>query len=190
MTFRASVKKTPNLESAWWPGLKALRPEDRPHVRAEDTRRLRGSVYVDEALERLQPYANQNRWDFAIGYQHTDRAKETIYWLEIHTGSDSAVNLVLNKLRWLRSWLQGDGSALSRFERDFIWLSSGSTSFTLTAPQLKQFAVLGLQHEAPCSFLRPARRRDPATPWPRSRETTESTSGAPRQSTAARLGCP
>lgn len=157
MTFRASVKKTPNLESAWRPGLKALRPEDKPHVRAEDTTRLRGSVYVDEALERLQPYANQNRWDFAIGYQHTDRSKETIYWLEIHTGNDSAVNLVLNKLRWLRSWLQGDGGALSRFERDFIWLSSGSTSFTLTAPQLKQFALLGLQHKG--STLRISKAR-------------------------------
>ncbi len=128
-------------------GLGALRARDKPHVDAQDTRRLRGSVYIDEALKKRPPHASANRWDFAIAYHHTNRSKECIYWLEIHTASDSEVNVVLAKLQWLQEWLRGDGRELSRFERDFIWVSSGPTSFTLTSPQQKRFALIGLQHK-------------------------------------------
>lgn len=145
MSFKKDVKKTPNLKTAWRAGLGALRAQDRPHVVAEDTRQLKGSVDVDAALQHREP--NAHRWDFAIGYRHTNRARECVYWVEIHTASDREVNVVLNKLRWLREWLAGDGRLLARFERDFIWVSSGATSFTLGAPQLKQFAQLGLQHK-------------------------------------------
>jgi hypothetical protein len=105
---------------------------------------LRGSFYVDKALQQLEP--NAYRWDFAIGHEH-DRNQECIYWVEIHTASDSEVNVVLNKLRWLKAWLITDGQALNKFEREFIWVSSGATHFTLNSPQQKQFAVLGLQHK-------------------------------------------
>ena len=107
----------------------------------EDPRLLQGSADIDTALQPHQP--NAHRWDFAIGYRHTDRKKDCVYWVEIHTGNDKEVKVVLDKLRWLREWLAGDGTHLSRFERDFIWVSSGATSFTLGAPQLKQFAHPG-----------------------------------------------
>lgn len=73
--------------------------------------------------------------------------KICVYWVEIHTANDKEIKVVLDKLRWLRAWLKGDGVLLSRFERDFVWVSSGATSFTLSSPQLKQFAQLGLQHK-------------------------------------------
>ncbi len=106
---------------------------------------LTGSVDIDTALRDQEPDAH--RWDFAIGYRHTNRAKDCIYWVEVHTANDAEVRVVLGKLRWLRGWLARDGSALRDFEGDFIWVSSGSTSFTLSAPKLKQFAQLGLQHK-------------------------------------------
>jgi hypothetical protein len=122
-----------------------LRAQDRPHVVPEDPRLLKGSADVDSALQRREPSAH--RWDFAIGYWHANRQKDCIYWVEIHTANDKAVNVVLNKLRWLRGWLAGDGKLLNNFERDFVWVSSGATSFTLGSPQLKQFAQLGLRHK-------------------------------------------
>jgi hypothetical protein len=67
--------------------------------------------------------------------------------VEIHTASDGEVNVVLDKLRWLKNWLAGSGHLLNQFEREFIRISSGATSFTLTSPQQKQFAILGLQHK-------------------------------------------
>jgi hypothetical protein len=145
MTFKEAVEKTPHLTNAWQKGLEALRAQDKPHIKAENTRRLKGSADIDKALQQHDP--NSHRWDFAIGYKHTNRSQECVYWIEIHTANDSQVNLVLDKLRWLKNWLAGDGRLLNGFEREFIWVSSGATSFTLTSPQQKQFAVLGLQHK-------------------------------------------
>lgn len=145
MTFKNAVRNTHQLEEAWRAGLGALRARDRPHVNSSDPRQLKGSVDVDSALQKKQP--NAHRWDFAIGYRHANRQEDCVYWVEIHTANDEEVKVVLKKLRWLRNWLVGSGSLLNQFERDFVWVSSGATSFTLGAPQLKQFAELGLQHK-------------------------------------------
>lgn len=145
MTFKQAVKATPKLENAWVSGLGALRAQDKPHIDPSDPRGLRGSVDVDGALRSEQP--NAHRWDFAIGYRHSNREKDCIYWVEIHTANDKEVGVVLEKLRWLRGWLADSGRPLKQFECDFVWVSSGATSFTLGAPKLRQFAELGLQHK-------------------------------------------
>jgi hypothetical protein len=85
------------LQGTWNPGLSALPARDRAHVKAEDARRLSGSLDLDTALQRQEP--NAHRWDFAIGYQHANRELECIYWVEIHTAGDREVNVVLDKLR-------------------------------------------------------------------------------------------
>ena len=144
MTLREAMKQTPHLQGAWKPGLAALRTRDKPHVKAVNTRQLTGSADIDKALKKAQP--NAHRWDYGIGYRHTNRDGECIYWVELHTASDEEVNVVLDKLRWLKEWLAGEGQRLNEFERDFIWVSSGATSFTLTSPQQKKFAQMGLQH--------------------------------------------
>ena len=145
MSFKKAVRLTPYLQNAWVPGLGALRAQDRPHVAPENPRLLTGSADVDSALRAGEP--NAHRWDFAIGYRHTNRHEECVYWVEIHTASDKEVKVVLNKLRWLKSWLVRPGNLLNQFESDFVWVSSGPTSFTIGAPQRKIFAQLGLQHK-------------------------------------------
>ena len=142
MTFKEAVMQTPNLETAWQPGLQALRPEDKPHIKAESTRRLCGSADVDTALLPKEPQAN--RWDFAIGYQHKNRKDEFIYWVETHTGSDDQIKVVLKKLAWLKTWMRRDGQHLASFERDIIWVSSGHTLFTKGSAQVKTLAQNGL----------------------------------------------
>lgn len=144
MKFDQAVKKVPGLEKAHRPGLRALRSQDRPHIVAEDTRRLSGSVDVDSALREKYPEAN--RWDFAITYKHDDRKDEFVYWVELHTANDSQVKVVIRKAQWLLEWLRGEGHALSGFEREVIWVSSGATSLSLSAPQTKQMAEVGLIH--------------------------------------------
>lgn len=153
--FKASVAETPHLEKGWKPGLQALRAEDRPHIEPEDTRQLRGSVDIDTALAQSEP--NANRWDFAIGYQHSDRRKEVIYWTELHTASDSEVKVVIRKAQWLLNWLGNDGKRLNQFERDIVWVSSGPTTFTLTSPQRKQMSAAGLMHVGSKLRIRNAR---------------------------------
>lgn len=144
MTFKEAVGKTKHLETAWQPGLQALRAEDKPHIEAEDTRRFCGSADLDTALQKIEPQAN--RWDFAIGYQHTDRKNEVIYWTELHTASDGEFKVVIAKAQWLLGWLKGGGKVLAGFEREIVWVSSGATSLTLTSPRQKQMAAAGLRH--------------------------------------------
>lgn len=144
MKFKQAVKKTPNLEGAWCAGLGALRAQDKPHIKVETPRHLAGSVDVDAALQKVEPHAH--RWDFAIAYKHTNLTAECVYWVEIHTASDSEVKVVLDKLKWLKDWLAKDNNLLDDFEREICWVSSGETTFTLNAPQKKRFAQLGLRH--------------------------------------------
>ena len=138
------MRKTPQLANAWKSGLRALRAQDRPHVVTENPRFLKGSADVDSALQAVEP--NAHRWDFAIGYRHANWQTDFVYWVEIHTANEKEVNVVLDKFRWLKWWLAGDGNLLNQFKRDFIWVSSGATSFNPNSPKLKSLAQQGLQH--------------------------------------------
>ena len=140
------MEATPNLQGKWKEGLGALRAEDKPHVKPEDTSttRLRGSVFIDEALLAQDPHGN--RWDFAIGYQHANRSDEFVYWIETHTGSDSQIKVMLKKLAWLQDWMKGDGKELAKFDRLYVWAPSGATSFTKGSTQVKILATKGLHY--------------------------------------------
>jgi hypothetical protein len=145
VTFKNAVEETPSVADSWRSGLGALRGVHRQHIEAEDTRRLRGSVDVDTALAATCP--NDPRWDYAIGHQPSNHESETVYWVEIHPASSGEVNDVLQKLVWLKAWLRNSAPRLNSMRKEFIWVSSGRTSFTLSSPQQKQFALLGLQHK-------------------------------------------
>ena len=81
MKFREAVGKVPGLEKALQAGQQALRAQDRPHIAAADTRRLAGSIDVDSVLQ--EKYPQDNRWDFAIAYNHVDRKAEVVYRVEL-----------------------------------------------------------------------------------------------------------
>jgi hypothetical protein len=57
------------------------------------------------------------------------------------------VKAVLAKLTWLKRWLRESAPRLQSMRKVFVWVSSGKTSFTLSSPQQKQFALLGLRHQ-------------------------------------------
>jgi len=157
MKFKEATEKTRGLENAYKVGLQALRAEDKPHIHAEDSRSLTGSVDIDLAYRDTDPHGN--RWDFAIAYQHTNREAECIYWVELHTASNSEIKKVIKKAAWLRDWLNNTGTLLEKFERDILWVSSGSTRLALSAPQQKQMAQAGLQQTGSRLHI-PKKRRD------------------------------
>lgn len=141
--FREKVESIPALDGYWKEGLQALRPEDKPHIEAENPRQLRGSVDVDKAYQKRAP--QDNRWDFAIAYQHSNRKDEVVYWVELHTASDSQIKVVIKKAKWLLEWLRNEGKPLSNFENSLVWVASGPTSFTRSSQQMKQIAQAGLK---------------------------------------------
>ena len=93
---------------------------------------------IDTAWRALDP--NGNRWDFAIGYQHQNRSDEFVFWVETHTGADDQIEVMFRKLTWLKSWLTGAGNKLAKFDRSFVWVPSGATSFTHGSTQVKKLA--------------------------------------------------
>jgi hypothetical protein len=145
VTFKNAVEATPDLKGAWRGGLQALPGADTQHVDAEDPRRLAGSVDVDSAL--AGKYPNDPRWDYGIGHRPTNVTGEMVYWIEIHPASSGEVKAVLAKLTWLKRWLRESAPRLQSMRKVFVWVSSGKTSFTLSSPQQKQFALLGLRHQ-------------------------------------------
>lgn len=143
MKFKQAVAKTLHLKNAYREGLQALRAEDKPHIDAENTRSLSGSVDIDTALQQVDPHGN--RWDFGIAYKHANRNDEVIYWTELHTASSAEVKVVIKKAQWLHNWLKNDGNHLAKFDSRVIWVSSGATRISPTSPQSKQMAQLRLE---------------------------------------------
>jgi len=146
MSFKEAVEATSHLQGKWKPGLQALRAEDKPHVKPVTPKHLRGSVDLDTAHQRLPEHATANRWDFAIGFQHTNRTGEVIYWVETHTGSDGEIATMIRKLAWLKNWLRAGGSRLAGFKATYVWAPSGSTSFTHGSQQVRRLAAQGLTY--------------------------------------------
>jgi hypothetical protein len=145
VTFRQAIEQSPDLRGAYKRGLAALRRADKQHVDAEDTRLITGSMDVESCLRSKSP--NDPQWDYAIGSRPRNRNDEVVYRVEVHPASPGEIKVVLAKLKWLTEWLGQNARHLDAMYREFIWVSSGKTSFTLSAPQRKQFALLGLQHK-------------------------------------------
>jgi len=143
--FKKAVESTPEAKDAYNPGLQALRNVDKQRVKAQETKRLVGSVDLDATVK--DKYPNDPRWDYAIGHKPSNLKAEMIYWIEIHPASDGEKRVVLAKLNWLKKWLMESAAKLNVMRREFIWVSSGKTSFTLTSPQQKRFALRGLQYK-------------------------------------------
>ncbi len=149
MGFKESVEETPNLSGKWTAGLGALRPHDRVRIHPENTStvHLRGSVDIDTAWVALDPHGN--RWDFAIGYKHQNRSEEFIYWVETHTGADNQIEAIFRKLNWLKAWLIAAGRKLATFDKEFVWVPSGATSFIQGSTQVKKLADKGIIYSEP-----------------------------------------
>ena len=143
MTFRNRVEKIDEIRDAYCAGLQALRKSDRGRVAPSDPRRLSGSINLDSAMRDSQP--NAARWDYGIGWKG---ASEIVYWVEVHPASSGAnFDEVSRKLDWLLNWLSGAGREFEEPKRHFVWIASGRSSFTRTAPQLRKLASRGLHFE-------------------------------------------
>jgi hypothetical protein len=150
MTFKTAVELTPHLRGGWQKGLRALREVDLNRVATEDTRRLKGSVDVETCLKTN--HSLERQWDYAVGHQPTNLADEVVYWIEVHPANPGEVKVVLEKLAWLRAWLAKDGEHLNSMKRAYVWISSGTTSFSQRSPQARRMSQEKLRHVG--GFLR------------------------------------
>lgn len=115
-----------------------------PRLECNDTRRILGSVHIDEAYKPVDPYGN--RWDFAIAVAEKD-GSETVHWIEVHSAdNEGEAKKVIKKYEWLNAWWAGDGKALSRLKRTHpVYLSSsGSVRIPRHHPVNRLLAKSGL----------------------------------------------
>lgn len=143
MTFEEAVAGTPSVAAHYRKGLQALSATDAARIQCANTRRLTGSVNVDAALQAIQP--NASRWDYGIGLRR--RNKEVAVWVEVHPASSRHLKDMLNKLQWLKNWLNKQAPKLRALTHgDFYWVSTDATVvITPNSPQAKQLAAAGLR---------------------------------------------
>jgi hypothetical protein len=139
--FKNAVQATLALKQAYRPGLKALRANDRNQISVRRTRNIQGSIDLDSALAAAFP--RDARWDYGVGYKLI-AGSDLVYWIEIHPASTKEVDAVLRKLAWLQQWLSDGGRPLRALPCRYIWISSGTTNLSPSAPQLKSMAQKGL----------------------------------------------
>jgi hypothetical protein len=144
MNFNHAVRSSNDVRDAYQPGLQALLERDRNRLSCQDTRKISGSLNLDAALAGLYP--DQPRWDYGIGIKKTGFTDEAI-WIEVHPADANQVQKLINKLTWLKNWLNNKARDLMTItERDspYIWVSSGHVSFQQTSPQARRLALAGI----------------------------------------------
>lgn len=142
MNFRRAVKATPAICNSLQEGLGAVRNVDRDRLRCSSPRRIRGSVNLDEGMRLVYP--NDPRWDYVIGLSKGAHGDQLV-WLEVHPASSRHVDEVLDKLRWLKNWLDRDAAALRDLPAHFYWVATGSVAFRRGSREEKRIAQQGIR---------------------------------------------
>lgn len=99
-----------------------------------------GSVDIDSLTAR--EYHDANRWDYAIGYNGK------VFFAEIHPAYTSEVLRVIQKMKWLKVWLQEKApllDALPKGNPSFSWIQSGKGGILPGSKQAKLAAANGLK---------------------------------------------
>lgn len=143
--FREAVVQTSGVRDAYRPGLQALEPADRAHIRCASPRDLAGSMNIDAALESAYP--NDPRWDYAIGISRP-RKQDRAIWIEVHPASSSGnVAEVMAKRAWLTRWLE-NAPVLRRMPAEYVWIPTGRVCFRAGTPQRNAIAAKGIRFVA------------------------------------------
>jgi hypothetical protein len=131
MAYRKAVKETTSIGNCYREGLQAIKGGDRSYFALSDPRKCNGSVDLDSCL--LKSNRSDNRWDYTIGLNNQ------AYFIEIHPAQTGEVGVMLKKLEWLKSWLEGDGKKLNAIRANpcFFWIASGKFNITKTSRQYR-----------------------------------------------------
>lgn len=134
MTFKTAVENTPDINTCFRPGLKAL-GSDSSKIKLSNARLCEGSVDIDSCLSAK--YHQQNRWDYCFSYN------QEVFFIEVHSAVTSEVITVLRKLNWLKDWLKTNAPAINSMKAKsrppFYWVQSSKFGIL---PQSKQYRTI------------------------------------------------
>jgi hypothetical protein len=146
MKFHQAVCRIQVLSDAYKPGLKALKEIDKNRLECRETRRLTGSVNLEETFRSYHP--DETIWDYGIGWKK-NQTDDVVIWIEVHPASSSHIREIIAKVAWLKKWLNANDenrnlSNMTRKEDGYVWIASGRVSFQRTAKQARQLAQAGV----------------------------------------------
>jgi hypothetical protein len=153
MRFEAAVANSDDMKEYYRVGLQALLERDRNRLSCRDTRKIRGSLNLDAAVSKLYP--GQPSWDYGIGIKKTESTDKAI-WVEVHPADANQVQKMIDKLTWLKNWLNNrarDLMGITEGDSPYIWVSSGRVSFQQTSPQARRLALAGITFPREHSFI-------------------------------------
>ena len=137
--FREAVEATAMIATAYKGGLQALKRADARKVTASDPWKIDGSVDIDGTVKALYP--DDNRWDYAIGYD------SKVCYVEVHPAFTSEIDTMQKKLIWLKVWLKNMAPKLNGVQKmspAYVWIQSGKCAILPTSHQAKKLAQMGL----------------------------------------------
>lgn len=132
--FKTAVESIPEVADGYRAGLQALE-SNANKIKVRDTRLLSGSIDIDKCTK--DNYPEENRWDYAVGYN--DKA----YFIEIHGASPGEVKTVISKAEWLKSWLRKIGKPLLEIQASntLYWIATGKVAILQNSTYRKQLAT-------------------------------------------------
>lgn len=137
--FQCAIENTPEISSAYRKGLQALKNNETGKVIACKPTLLDGSVDIDSAVVDLYP--EDNRWDYAIGYNGK------VCYVEIHPAYTSEVKRIEDKLSWLKNWLKEKAPQLQLLpmaSSPFVWVQTNGNYILPQSSQAKRLSKLGI----------------------------------------------
>ncbi|MBL7999488.1 MAG: hypothetical protein JNL32_12735 [Candidatus Kapabacteria bacterium] len=138
VTFKNVVETTPDIASGYKPGLTALGANS-SKVKVVNNSLIKGSVDIDTCTAHTYP--NAHRWDYVIGY------KSSVIFVEVHSAHTSEVSRVLDKLKWLKQWLNSSAPDLKKLadtKQPYVWIQSKDFKILRTSIQYRQAAENGI----------------------------------------------
>ena len=155
MRFQEAVANTNDVRDYYRPGFQALIEKDRNRLSCEDPRKISGSLHLDVAVAQLYP--NAARWDYGIGIKKTE-AKDEAIWVEVHPADANQVPRMIDKLAWLKNWLNDSAQNLmliTKNDSPYVWVASGRVSFQRASPQAKRLALAGITFPREYYIIKP-----------------------------------
>lgn len=151
-TFKDAVTATPSISAHYQPGMQAIQSVDRQRISCTKPQQLAGSLNLESAIN--QP--NSPVWDYGVGYDPggSNGHHDEVYWIEVHPANSRHVNAVIDKLNWLKKWLNQDAPRLKSLRATYVWIASGAVALPPKSPKRKVIASYGI-HFAGAHFRIP-----------------------------------
>lgn len=138
--FQEAIENTEEVKNGFCVGKQAIKSIDRGKVVETNNKKVQGSLDIDSQVKALYP--DEPRWDYALSYN------DKIYYFEIHPAETSEAEKVVDKLRWLKSWLKTKATEIDKLpksEHPYTWVQSGRYAILPTAREKMKLSVSGIK---------------------------------------------